>query len=132
MFAAELSSTRATVALAGASAAELDSAQLVDPVTAAGLARTSSLRCLDPHCDAALLYNNGSAREGALVRRPHWRHPAGSAIDCAASGGIEGTRHQFVKLGILGAAERHELAGADATLQRHRPDGRLRRRNEPA
>lgn len=126
MFAAELTSTRTTVALAGASAVELVGAQLVDVVTASALARAGELQCRDPHCDAALLYNNGAADlDGNLTRRPHWRHPAGAGMDCAASGGPEGEWHQMVKLGLLGAAESHEMVTDDG---RARCDAVIRRK----
>ncbi len=126
MFTAELASAHTTVALPGASAVEPAGAQLVDVVTAAERARAGQLRCLDPHCDAALVYNNGSANAvGAMTRRPHWRHPAGSALDCAASGGPEGEWHQYVKLSILAAAESHELIVADG---RARCDAVIRRK----
>lgn len=126
MFTAELASDRTAVALPGASAVEMAGAQLVDVVVAAELARTGKLRCLDPHCDAALVYNNGSANTvGAMTRRPHWRHPAGSALGCAASGGPEGEWHQYVKLSILAAAECHEQIVADS---RARCDAVIRRK----
>lgn len=126
MFVAEVADTRVRVSLPGHRDVEASTSTPVDPDLACKQARAGLLRCSDRHCDAPLAYTNGSRNEGGdLVRRPHWRHPVGSALDCAASGSPEGIWHQFVKLDVLGRAESHETLTSDGGA---RCDAVVRRR----
>ncbi|KRF05607.1 hypothetical protein ASH00_09065 [Arthrobacter sp. Soil782] len=116
MFTTMTADRSARIALPGATDIQAASVTRVNGTEAHDLAAAGELRCEEIHCDAPIFFRSPPNC------RPHWYHAAGTANDCATTGGSAGEFHRYLQYDVFGPAFAHEFsvpgARADAIVQR--------------